>query len=173
MKTFLTPLLSALGLTASAAPTQAEVAGLDDRMASTIVDTFYGALTASAPAIVEQRLNAVVDPAWRNCSSDDVCQDLAATIRRWGGRIDVVPELQWRRVAVLVADDQLVVRVEATGTPKATFLGLAPSGRSFRVMTIDIHTVRDGRIVETHHVEDWAGALRQLAPLPADGGAAR
>lgn len=30
-------------------------------------------------------------------------------------------------------------------------------------MTIDIHTVRDGKLAVAHHVEDWAGALRQLA----------
>jgi hypothetical protein len=30
-------------------------------------------------------------------------------------------------------------------------------------MTIDIHTVRDGKLIAAHHVEDWASALRQLA----------
>ncbi len=56
MKTFLIPLLSTPGLAASAASMQADAAGLDDRMASAIVDAFYGALTAAAPATVEQRL---------------------------------------------------------------------------------------------------------------------
>jgi len=30
-------------------------------------------------------------------------------------------------------------------------------------MSVDIHTVESGAMVRTHHVEDWAGALRQLA----------
>jgi hypothetical protein len=30
-------------------------------------------------------------------------------------------------------------------------------------MTIDVHTTRDGKLLAAHHVEDWAGALRQLA----------
>jgi hypothetical protein len=29
-------------------------------------------------------------------------------------------------------------------------------------MSIDVHTVEGGRIVRTYHVEDWAGAIRQL-----------
>lgn len=29
-------------------------------------------------------------------------------------------------------------------------------------MAIDIRTVKNGKIVQTYHVEDWAGALRQL-----------
>jgi hypothetical protein len=29
-------------------------------------------------------------------------------------------------------------------------------------MTIDVHTVKDGKFVTAHHVEDWAGAIKQL-----------
>jgi hypothetical protein len=35
-------------------------------------------------------------------------------------------------------------------------------GRSFDILTIDIHELEDGVIVRTYHVEDWAGALQQL-----------
>lgn len=30
-------------------------------------------------------------------------------------------------------------------------------------MTIDIHTVVDGKIKHSHHVEDWAGAIAQIS----------
>jgi len=29
-------------------------------------------------------------------------------------------------------------------------------------MTIDVHTVENGKLVTAHHVEDWASAIRQL-----------
>jgi len=29
-------------------------------------------------------------------------------------------------------------------------------------MSMDLHTIERGLIVRTYHVEDWAGALRQL-----------
>jgi predicted ester cyclase len=150
--------LLALGGTGAQAAT-----ALDAHGAQALVDAFYGALTSTSPADLPARLGAVVAPDWRNCGGD-ACQDLDATVRRWSGRMAVVPDLRWRQVAVVVAGDTLVVRGEASGTPVAPFLGLAPGGRSFHVMTIDMHVVRDGRIVQTHHLEDWATALRQLAP---------
>jgi hypothetical protein len=30
-------------------------------------------------------------------------------------------------------------------------------------MAIDIHEISDGKIVQSFHVEDWAGALQQLS----------
>jgi hypothetical protein len=29
-------------------------------------------------------------------------------------------------------------------------------------MTIDIHKIENGKIVELHHAEDWSTAIRQL-----------
>lgn len=57
----------------------------------------------------------------------------------------------------------MIVRSRATGTPVAPFLGVDGQGRSFDIMTIDIHELEEGKIVRSHHVEDWAGALQQLS----------
>ena len=65
----------------------------------------------------------------------------------------------------LLVSDRFIVRGKMSGTPVDEFLGMIPNGKSFEIMTIDIHTVADGKIVETFHVEDFAGAFRQmLAP---------
>ena len=64
---------------------------------------------------------------------------------------------------MLLSGDRIIVRSEASGTPAGEFFGVPHSGRSFKIMTIDIHTVKDGKLVVAHHVEDWASALRQLA----------
>ncbi|WP_420851263.1 ester cyclase [Rhizobium quercicola] len=56
----------------------------------------------------------------------------------------------------------MVVRSEAQGTPVGEFLGVAQSGHAFRIMTIDVHEVQDGRVARTFHVEDWARGERQL-----------
>jgi len=29
-------------------------------------------------------------------------------------------------------------------------------------MTIDIHTVENGQLVQVHHLEDWSTAIKQL-----------
>jgi hypothetical protein len=36
------------------------------------------------------------------------------------------------------------------------------TGKSFSIMSMDIHTIQGGHIQTTYHLEDWAGALRQL-----------
>ena len=58
--------------------------------------------------------------------------------------------------------NSIVVRSRATGTPKGAFFGVDGQGRSFDIMTIDIHEIKNGLISRTYHVEDWAGALNQL-----------
>jgi predicted ester cyclase len=63
---------------------------------------------------------------------------------------------------VLVAGDRVIVRGEVTGTPAGELFGVPHSGKSFRIMTIDIQTVRDGKIAKTYHMENWLSALSQL-----------
>ena len=56
-----------------------------------------------------------------------------------------------------------VVRSRATGTPTGPLFGVDGNGRSFDILTIDIHTIEHGKITRSYHVEDWAGALQQLS----------
>jgi predicted ester cyclase len=63
---------------------------------------------------------------------------------------------------VLVAGDRVIVRGEVTGTPAGELFGVPHTGKSFRMMAIDIQTIRDGKIAKTFHMENWLSALRQL-----------
>ena len=63
---------------------------------------------------------------------------------------------------VLVAGDRVIVRGEVTGTPAAELFGVPHSGKSFRIMAIDIQTIKDGKIAKTYHMENWLSALSQL-----------
>jgi predicted ester cyclase len=62
----------------------------------------------------------------------------------------------------LAAGQEVIVRGETTGTPVQAFLGLEPTGKSFRTMSIDIHSIEGGKIKRSYHVENWIVALRQL-----------
>ena len=73
-----------------------------------------------------------------------------------------VPDLKWTPQEILRSGDRYIVRSIATGTPAGKFFGVDAKG-SFEIMTIDIHTVKDGRIVRSYHVEDWARAIRQVS----------
>jgi predicted ester cyclase len=58
--------------------------------------------------------------------------------------------------------DRVIVRGEVTGTPAGDLFGVPHTGKSFRIMAIDIQTIQDGKIARTYHIENWLSALGQL-----------
>ncbi len=74
----------------------------------------------------------------------------------------LMPDLNWEVQETIQEGDQVVVRSRATGTPNGPLFGVDGMGKSFDILTIDIHTIKDGKIVRSYHLEDWAGALQQL-----------
>jgi predicted ester cyclase len=62
---------------------------------------------------------------------------------------------------VLVSGDRVIVRGEVSGTPAGDLFGVTHTGKSFRIMAIDIQTIRDRRIARTYHLENWLSALGQ------------
>tara|TARA_R110002050_G_scaffold80304_3_gene171799 strand:+ start:9253 stop:9660 length:408 start_codon:yes stop_codon:yes gene_type:complete len=75
----------------------------------------------------------------------------------------LIPNLEWEPQEIINQDNQYVVRSKASGNPNGDFMGLPTDGsKAFSIMTIDIHTVENGKIKEVHHLEDWGTALKQL-----------
>lgn len=72
------------------------------------------------------------------------------------------PDLNVRIEEILQDGDKVVVRSEITGTHRASFMGILPKHRRLAIQAIDIHEVRNGRIVRTWHTEDWMTGLHQL-----------
>lgn len=75
----------------------------------------------------------------------------------------LMPDLNWAVQDMHMDGDFVTVRSRATGTPLGPLFGVDGEGRSFDIMTIDIHELEDGKIVRSYHVEDWAAALQQLS----------
>ena len=76
----------------------------------------------------------------------------------------LVPDLKWEIQEMLQEGNKVVVRSLASGTPTGNFMGVPADGsKSFKIMTIDIHTVGNGQVVEVYHIEDWPTAMQQLA----------
>jgi len=86
-----------------------------------------------------------------------------AFLGQMGGFAKLKTDLKWNVEAMHEAGDVVTVRSRATGTPVAPFFGVDGEGRSFDILTIDIHELEGGKIVRTYHVEDWAGGLQQLS----------
>ncbi|UXX82365.1 ester cyclase [Roseovarius pelagicus] len=86
-----------------------------------------------------------------------------AFLGQMGGFGQLIPDLDWDIQTMHQDGNFVTVRSRATGTPIGPLFGVDGQGRSFDIMTIDIHEIEDGVITQTWHVEDWAGALQQLS----------
>ena len=144
-----------------ASPVRAEMS-IEAAQAS--VAPFYKALNAEfakdSPDLVRQS----TAPQWVSCRGNDICNSRDEVIAGIGQRLKSVPDLKWEIKEVLVAGNQVTVRGEATGTPVGEFMGAPHTGKSFKLMSIDVHTLEGGKMVRSYHIEDWLGAVRQLSP---------
>jgi predicted ester cyclase len=131
--------------------------------AQAIVKPFYDVLNKPASKNVAEILRASASSDWRSYSSGTASKGRDEFIAQVIGFGKLIPDLAWDIQEVLVDGDRIIVRSEASGTPAGDFMGVPHSGRSFKVMTIDIHTTQEGKLVTAYHIEDWASALRQLA----------
>jgi steroid delta-isomerase-like uncharacterized protein len=60
------------------------------------------------------------------------------------------------------------VRARMHGVHAGEFFGIAPTGRETEVRTHDFHEIVDGRIVRTHHMEDWLSWFQQVGFWPSN-----
>jgi predicted ester cyclase len=75
----------------------------------------------------------------------------------------LIPDLKWEPQETIGEGNKFVVRSIASGTPNGDFMGLPTDGtKSFKIMTIDIHTIENGIVIGVHHLEDWGTAMKQL-----------
>lgn len=136
---------------------------IDIESARKLVSPFYDLLNRPAGKAVAATMKDIAADSWRSYASETASKSRDEFVAQVIGFGKLIPDLAWTIAEVLVAGDRIVVRSEASGTPAGEFLGAPHTGRSFRIMTIDIHTVQGGKLTVAHHVEDWASALRQLA----------
>lgn len=136
---------------------------MDRNSATALVTPFYDALNHPADKDVAALVKNVAAEDWRSFSGEGISKGRSEFIQQVMGFGKMMPDLSWAIKEILVDGDKIVVRSEASGTPVGELFGVPHGGRTFRIMTIDIHTVRDGNLVMAHHVEDWASAMRQLS----------
>lgn len=129
-----------------------------------VVDAFYGqVLNGTRAADLTDRVGKVLAPDWASIGD---YQSPAKTREQFTQQLQyfgkLIPNLTWKVEEVIESGNRFIVRGRASGTPAADFFGVPPTGKSFEIMSIDIHTVEGGKIARSYHVEDWAGALKQL-----------
>jgi predicted ester cyclase len=130
-----------------------------------IVEAFYTQLInptgakdkmAEAERILSPDFGSIGDYSGKVKTREELAKQLA-------GFAQFMPDLNWKIEEILQSGNRFIVRGRASGTPKGPFFGVDGGGKSFTIMSIDIHEVHGGKIVKVYHVEDWATALRQLS----------
>jgi hypothetical protein len=140
----------------------AQAADLTMQQARAAIAPFYDALNAAPGKDVPAALMNATAPEWVSCGGNDQCGPRDKVIPGIVGLHQAIPNLKWVIKEVLVSGDKVIVRGEATGTPVGEFLGVPHAGKSLTMMSIDIHTIKGGKIITSHHVEDLMGAAGQL-----------
>jgi predicted ester cyclase len=154
-RVFATTLLLAVALV----PARAEMSLEAARAA---VAPFYRGLNAEFAGESASLIRQATATDWISCRGNDVCNSREEVVAGIAQRLKSVPDLKWEIKDVLVAGNQVTVRGEATGTPAGEFMGAPRTGKSFKVMSIDVHAIEGGKMVRSYHIEDWIGAVRQL-----------
>jgi predicted ester cyclase len=137
---------------------------LTDAQARTIISPWYSLFNIATRGDVRAVHDEVVAPDYRSHTGDGPGEswDREASIRVIGGFAQSIPDMAFDVKEVFVAGDRVIVRGEVSGTPAGELFGTPHTGKSFKVMTIDIQTIRDSKMVKTYHLENWLGALGQL-----------
>ena len=136
-------------------------ASFADNMAT--VQKFYDLLSNPGSQSHAQAMKNSTSAEWQSIADySGKYKTIDAFLGQMGGFSKLIPDLNWAVEEMIESGDTVVVRSRATGTPVAPFFGVDGEGRSFDIMTIDIHHLENGVIQKTYHVEDWAGALQQL-----------
>lgn len=128
-----------------------------------IVMPFYTkCLTVNKDTNVSELMGKLLADDFKSISSTEIKSKAQLT-----GQVQffwkLIPDLKWEIQEMLQDGNRVIVRSIASGSPKGDFMGLPTDGsKSFKIMTIDIHTVENGRVVQVYHLEDWPAAMNQL-----------
>ena len=158
---WLAQLIAAVVLTT---PLAASAQSLTEAQARAVIAPWYNLFNqpvqGDMKTLQEQILTADYESCWGYLPGE--CWGRDASIKVVGGFAKSIPDMKFAIKEVLVAGDRVIVRGEVTGTPAGDLFGVPHTGKSFRIMAIDIQTIRDGKIARTYHLENWLSALGQL-----------
>ena len=72
---------------------------------------------------------------------------------------------------MIAEGDRVAVRLTSEARQVGEFMGLPPSGKTYRIGEIHIFRIEDGRVAEHWHEADFLGMMRQLGAMPTPGSA--
>ncbi len=138
---------------------------LTEAQARAIIAPWYGLFNQPVGAdVVKSVHEQLISPDYQSCSGvlPGECWGRDQSMKVVGNFAKSIPDMKFDIKEVLVSGNRVIVRGEVSGTPSGELFGAPHTGKSFRVMAVDIQTIRDGKMVQTYHMENWLSALGQL-----------
>jgi ketosteroid isomerase-like protein len=147
-----------------AKPREKAMTNLTEQQARAVIAPWYGLFDIATRGDVKAIQEAVLTEDYESCAGylPGECWGRETSIKVVSNFASTIPDMKFEIKEVLIAGDRVVVRGEVTGTPAAELFGVPHSGKSFRIMAVDIQTIRDGKIAKTFHMENWLSAIGQL-----------
>jgi predicted ester cyclase len=127
-----------------------------------LAETFVRMLNEHEPDLVER----FVAPDYRNHNAF-VGDGREANRRFWGEFFTALPDLTATMEDLVIAGDRVVGRFVYRGTHTGEFMGIAPTGRSVEMRSIDIWRVENEMFVEHWDELNTLQLLTQMGALPA------
>ncbi len=133
-----------------------------DNSRAVVLDFYEKCLTVNAHTNVAETMGKILADDFVSFGSVD-SKTKDQLIGQIGFFWSLVPDLVWAPEEIIQEGNKFVVRSIASGTPNGNFMGLPTDGtKSFKIMTIDIHTIENGQVKSVYHLEDWGTAMQQL-----------
>ena len=130
------------------------------------VETLYRAFSEQKPDLVD----TVLAPEW-----DDIPlapgqgpgpEGIKPIIRSIAAAF---PDVQITIHDMVQAPGKIAVRAEISGTHLGELFGIAPTGKKVSFRLHEFHTLAQGLVTTTWHMEDWFGLFLQLGQFPPQG----
>jgi steroid delta-isomerase-like uncharacterized protein len=80
---------------------------------------------------------------------------------------EAFPDLKYSTERLIIDDPHVVQLLTIEGTDIGGFMGLEPSGRSFKAPAVFVYEFRDRRIAKETRIYDFTGVLIQIGLLKA------
>jgi predicted ester cyclase len=140
------------------------MAHLTEQQARAVIAPWYSLFSIATRGDVRAVQEGLLTEDYESCAGylPGECWGRETSIKVVSNFANTIPDMKFDIKEVLVADDRVIVRGEVSGTPAGELFGVPHTGRSFRIMAVDIQTIRDGKISKTFHMENWLNAITQL-----------
>src|ERR1700682_3296655 len=140
------------------------VTDLTEETARAVIAPWYSLFNVASRGDVKTIQERILTEDYESCAGylPGECWGRDTSIKVVSNFANTIPDMKFDIKEMLVAGDRVIVRGEVTGTPAGELFGVPHSGKSFRIMAVDIQTIRDGKIAKTCHMENWLSAIGQL-----------